>query len=137
MEAEILLSESPTTSPIPLHALNLDNMTSATELVPDMTLGSEQVVDSKLSKQFATAILEVVQPPNGTDRNAPSNTRTPSGGIETSQGTIYVSKPVRSGTSKKLRAVVAFTPRKSHFDLANEQSGSNEFRVRPQCLGSP
>jgi sterol O-acyltransferase len=56
--------------------------------------------------------------------------RTVSGGFKTEEGTIYVSKPYRSKKSKKLRAMVAFTPRKSAFDTTNEMSGTNEFRVR-------
>ncbi|KAJ7091421.1 MBOAT, membrane-bound O-acyltransferase family-domain-containing protein [Mycena belliarum] len=55
-------------------------------------------------------------------------TRTDSGGFATSEGTIYVSKPFRSKTSKKLRAMITFAPRQSHFDINNESSGANEFR---------
>ncbi|KAJ6518880.1 MBOAT, membrane-bound O-acyltransferase family-domain-containing protein [Mycena sanguinolenta] len=55
-------------------------------------------------------------------------TRTESGGFSTSEGTIYVSKPFRSKSSKKLRAMITFAPRKSHFDINNEASGANEFR---------
>jgi len=55
-------------------------------------------------------------------------TRTESGGFSTPEGTIYVSKPFRSKSSKKLRAMIAFAPRKSHFDINNEASGANEFR---------
>ncbi|KAG7445002.1 uncharacterized protein BT62DRAFT_970207 [Guyanagaster necrorhizus] len=54
--------------------------------------------------------------------------RTASGGFETQDGTLYVSKPFRSRTSKKLRALITFAPRNSHFDTNNELSGSNEFR---------
>ncbi|KAI6041300.1 MBOAT, membrane-bound O-acyltransferase family-domain-containing protein [Pisolithus marmoratus] len=53
---------------------------------------------------------------------------TESGALETTKGTFYVSKPFRSKTSKKLRAIVTFEPRKSHFDTSNELSGTNEFR---------
>lgn len=49
--------------------------------------------------------------------------------IETKEGTLYVSKPFLSSGSKKLRALIAFTPRTSHFDTKNAQSGVNEFRV--------
>lgn len=56
--------------------------------------------------------------------------RTNSGGFKTSEGTLYVSRPIRSKSSKKLRALITFTPRKSHFDTTNESSGANEFRVR-------
>lgn len=45
------------------------------------------------------------------------------------EGTLYVSKPFRSKSAKRLRALVTFKPRKSHFDMTNESSGSNEFRV--------
>lgn len=61
--------------------------------------------------------------------STPVAERTPSGGFKTSDGTIYVSKPYRSKSSKKLRALVTFTPRESVFDINNQRSGSNEFRV--------
>ncbi|KAJ7890451.1 hypothetical protein B0H14DRAFT_3081630 [Mycena olivaceomarginata] len=48
----------------------------------------------------------------------PTTTRTESGGFVTPEGTIY-----------KLRAMITFAPRKSHFDINNEASGANEFRV--------
>lgn len=54
--------------------------------------------------------------------------RTASGGFQTNEGTLYVSKPFRSGKSKKPRAVISFVPRQSTFD--SKISGSNEFRVR-------
>ncbi|KAK0466990.1 MBOAT, membrane-bound O-acyltransferase family-domain-containing protein [Desarmillaria tabescens] len=59
---------------------------------------------------------------------APVTSRTASGGFETQDGTLYVSKPFRSSTSKKLRALITFAPRNSHFDTNNESSGNNEFR---------
>lgn len=59
----------------------------------------------------------------------PEHRRTLSGGFKTSEGTLYVSKPYRSKSSKKLRALITFAPRKSHFDISNESSGTNEFRV--------
>lgn len=49
-------------------------------------------------------------------------------GFETSTGTLYVSKPYRSKSSKKLRALITFAPRKSVFDIGNETSITNEFR---------
>ena len=52
------------------------------------------------------------------------------GGFKTSNGTLYVSKPYLSKSSKKLRALITFTPRKSVFDITNQQSSANEFRVR-------
>ncbi|KAF8915988.1 MBOAT, membrane-bound O-acyltransferase family-domain-containing protein [Mucidula mucida] len=58
----------------------------------------------------------------------PVTSRTDSGGFNTSDGTIYVSKPFRSRASKRLRALVTFTPRNSHFDINNARSGTNEFR---------
>ncbi|KIP03018.1 hypothetical protein PHLGIDRAFT_37640, partial [Phlebiopsis gigantea 11061_1 CR5-6] len=84
---------------------------------------------SSNEKHFTTAVLEVVDPPHAglKDLRSPP-TRTASGGIQTTQGTLYVSKPVRTGKSKKLRAMVSFTPRKSVFDLSNETSFKNEFR---------
>ncbi|KAE9386037.1 hypothetical protein BT96DRAFT_960654 [Gymnopus androsaceus JB14] len=54
--------------------------------------------------------------------------RTSSGGFQTSDGTLYVSKPFKSKSSKKLRAVITFAPRQSTFDINNESSGANEFR---------
>ncbi|KAG6833002.1 hypothetical protein H0H87_012588 [Tephrocybe sp. NHM501043] len=58
----------------------------------------------------------------------PLSNRTNSGGFKTSGGTLYVSKPYRSKSTKKLRALITFAPRKSHFDITNESSGTNEFR---------
>ena len=60
---------------------------------------------------------------------APAAGRTSSGGFKTTDGTIYVSQPFRTKSSKKLRALITFAPRKSHFDTTNESSGTNEFRV--------
>ncbi|KAF8492490.1 MBOAT, membrane-bound O-acyltransferase family-domain-containing protein [Gautieria morchelliformis] len=51
-----------------------------------------------------------------------------SGTLETEQGTLYVSQPYRSKSNSKLRALVAFAPRTSHFDLTNVASGRDEFR---------
>ncbi|KAI0924908.1 hypothetical protein AcW2_005644 [Taiwanofungus camphoratus] len=51
-----------------------------------------------------------------------------SAGFQTAEGTLYVSKPFRSSTNNKLRAMITFTPRNSAFDPSNEKSGSNEFR---------
>ena len=46
----------------------------------------------------------------------------------TPQGTLYhVSQPYRS-SNNKLRAMVTFAPRKSHFDISNESSTTNQFR---------
>ncbi|KAJ6581587.1 MBOAT, membrane-bound O-acyltransferase family-domain-containing protein [Mycena capillaripes] len=59
---------------------------------------------------------------------APATTRTASGGFSTPEGTIYVSKPFLSKSSKKLRAMITFAPRQSHFDINNAASGANEFR---------
>lgn len=54
--------------------------------------------------------------------------RTNSGGFKSADGTLYVSKPFRSQSSRKLRATITFTPRSSHFDTNNPSSGANEFR---------
>ncbi|KAJ7577046.1 MBOAT, membrane-bound O-acyltransferase family-domain-containing protein [Mycena floridula] len=54
--------------------------------------------------------------------------RTTSGGFRTKDGTIHISKPIRSTSSKKLKAMITFAPRQSHFDINNEKSGMNEFR---------
>ncbi|KAI0075307.1 MBOAT-domain-containing protein [Panus rudis PR-1116 ss-1] len=59
-------------------------------------------------------------------RTTPAATRTASGGYATKEGTVYVSKPFRSRTNKKLRAMISFVPRKSTFE--NESSKANEFR---------
>ncbi|KAH7908928.1 MBOAT, membrane-bound O-acyltransferase family-domain-containing protein [Hygrophoropsis aurantiaca] len=58
----------------------------------------------------------------------PLSNRTESGGFATTEGTLYVSKPFRSKSSKKMRSMITFAPRKSHFDTTNESSGANEFR---------
>jgi hypothetical protein len=69
---------------------------------------------------------------HGVQDNAPivMATRTEDGGFTTTEGTLRVSKPFRSRSTKKLRAMVTFEPRKTHFDTTNEASGTNEFRVR-------
>ncbi|RPD64216.1 MBOAT-domain-containing protein [Lentinus tigrinus ALCF2SS1-7] len=60
---------------------------------------------------------------------ASSHTSTPNGSTTaTPQGTLYVSQPYRSSSSNKLRAMVTFAPRKSHFDISNESSTANQFR---------
>jgi sterol O-acyltransferase len=51
------------------------------------------------------------------------------GRFETANGTLYVSKTYRSSTSKNLRALISFVPRNSAFDMNNESSNRNEFRV--------
>ncbi|THH32459.1 hypothetical protein EUX98_g1738 [Antrodiella citrinella] len=66
--------------------------------------------------------------PNGDNSPLPHAARQRSGAIETTDGTLYVSRPFRSGTSKKLKAMITFTPRKSHFDIENVESRKNEFR---------
>ena len=54
------------------------------------------------------------------------------GEVVTSKETgTYVLKPFRSPKSKKLKAAVVFVPRLSHFDIENERSNKNEFRVTP------
>ncbi|KAL0953816.1 hypothetical protein HGRIS_004996 [Hohenbuehelia grisea] len=67
-------------------------------------------------------------PLNITAASAPVASRTTSGGFKTSEGTLYVSKPYRSKTSKKLRALITFAPRESTFDTNNARSSTNEFR---------
>jgi hypothetical protein len=54
--------------------------------------------------------------------------------FETANGTLYVSKPYRSRTSKRLRALISFSPRNSAFDINNESSKKNEFRVRSTII---
>ncbi|KAH9060415.1 hypothetical protein EDB83DRAFT_2520433 [Lactarius deliciosus] len=47
----------------------------------------------------------------------------------TANGSVaYVLKLSRSQYSKKLKEAVAFVPRRSHFDIENEHSSTNEFR---------
>lgn len=55
-------------------------------------------------------------------------TRTEDGRFATTEGTLHVSKPFRSRSTKKFRAMITFEPRKTHFDTTNEASGTNEFR---------
>ncbi|KAF7356533.1 O-acyltransferase [Mycena venus] len=86
-----------------------------------MTLKPPRPVPSALDDRRTTMASEKIPVPTVT-------TRTESGGFSTPEGTIYVSKPFRSKTSKKLRAMITFAPRKSHFDINNEASGANEFR---------
>jgi hypothetical protein len=52
--------------------------------------------------------------------------------LATKETGTYVLKPFRSPKSKKLKTAVVFVPRLSHFDIDNERSNKNEFRVRPQ-----
>ena len=63
---------------------------------------------------------------------AHSSAKAPNGSIASAtvmpQGTVYVSQPYRSSSQNKLRAMVTFAPRKSHFDISNESSTSNQFR---------
>lgn len=47
--------------------------------------------------------------------------------IETSQGTLHV-QPFRRSGSKKLKAVITFVPRTSHFDRENQSSSTDPFR---------
>lgn len=84
---------------------------------------------SSPTSQITTAVLQATNP-----STMPLPSRTPSGGFKTKEGTLYVSKPFRSSTSHKLKAMIAFTPRKSHFDIGNESSGANEFRVSPLLI---
>lgn len=65
-------------------------------------------------------------PLEATDRSAVTNVT--SQAITTNGSTTHVLKLFRSPNSKKLRAAVAFVPRRSHFDIENERSGTNEFR---------
>ncbi|KAH9036418.1 MBOAT, membrane-bound O-acyltransferase family-domain-containing protein [Lactarius hengduanensis] len=51
------------------------------------------------------------------------------GQATTANGSVaYVLKSSRSQYSKKLKEAVAFVPRRSHFDIENERSSTNEFR---------
>jgi hypothetical protein len=57
--------------------------------------------------------------------------------ITTKETGTYVLKPFRSPKSKKLKTAVVFVPRLSHFDIENERSNKNEFRVNPTASSSP
>ncbi|KAH9066709.1 MBOAT, membrane-bound O-acyltransferase family-domain-containing protein [Lactarius vividus] len=48
--------------------------------------------------------------------------------VTTNGSAAYVLKSSRSQYSKKLKEAVAFVPRRSHFDIENERSSTNEFR---------
>lgn len=67
---------------------------------------------------------------NGTPTVSDQPPSNPAAVFPTKDGTLYVSKPFRSTYSKRLKAAVTFVPRTSHFDIGNEMSGANEFRVR-------
>lgn len=56
------------------------------------------------------------------------------GGLPTQGTGTYVLRPFRSPKSKKLKTAVVFVPRLSHFDINNERSNNNEFRVRLPSL---
>lgn len=60
--------------------------------------------------------------------------RTGTNKLNATEGTLYVSKPYRTKDSRKPRALITFTPRKSVFDINNEASGVNEFRVSDSIL---
>lgn len=76
--------------------------------------------------QASTMLPCITHPPPSSTIMKPANTKSSEYSAE---GTLYVSKPFRSKSAKRLRALVTFKPRKSHFDTTNESSGSNEFRV--------
>lgn len=67
---------------------------------------------------------------HGAQDNGPivMTTRMEDGRFTTTEGTLHVSKPFRSRSTKKVRAMITFEPRKTHFDTTNEASGTNEFR---------
>jgi len=53
-------------------------------------------------------------------------------GMTTDGSTAFVFKSSRLPNHKKLKAAVAFVPRLSPFDIENERSSTNEFRVDPR-----
>ena len=59
--------------------------------------------------------------------------RTRSGGFQTDEGTLYVSKPFKTKNDKKARAVISFVPRNSTFDPQGTKQ-PNEFRVSHETL---
>ncbi|CCM02576.1 uncharacterized protein FIBRA_04679 [Fibroporia radiculosa] len=67
-------------------------------------------------------------PSTGTRHIPPALSRDPSIDIQIPEGTVHVSRPFRSFRTRKLRTMITFSPRKSHFDITNERTGSNEFR---------
>ncbi|KAK7687832.1 hypothetical protein QCA50_009051 [Cerrena zonata] len=71
-------------------------------------------------EQMKNAVMDAI------NDKTPHATRTASGGYETKDGTLYVTKPYRSSSNKKLRAMIAFTPRRSAFET--DESKTNEFK---------
>ncbi|PCH44439.1 MBOAT-domain-containing protein [Wolfiporia cocos MD-104 SS10] len=65
---------------------------------------------------------------NGDRHATPTLSRNQSIDFQTPEGTVHVSRSFRSSRTNKLRAMITFSPRKSHFDISNESSGANEFR---------
>lgn len=59
------------------------------------------------------------------------------GVVATKETGTYVLKPFRSPKSRKLKTAVVFVPRLSHFDIENERSNKNEFRVRLRHVYAP
>ncbi|KAI0061050.1 MBOAT-domain-containing protein [Artomyces pyxidatus] len=86
-----------------------------------------------MASNAAVTIAETTLPnhPNGTHSeksNGAATVASANEAITTKEGTFYVSKPYRSGYNKRLKAAIAFVPRRSHFDIENESSSTNEFR---------
>lgn len=69
-----------------------------------------------------TMATVISSPPNDTEKKQAEK-------FNKTEGTLYISKPYRTKDSRKLQALITFTPRKSAFDISNEVSGVNEFRV--------
>ena len=85
---------------------------------------------------MAIADLDLKIPLKAADAAAVSSVT--DGGLTTKEAGTFVLKPFRSPKSKKLKATVAFVPRLSHFDIDNERSNTNEFRVRlPSLVNTP
>ena len=84
---------------------------------------------SSVAQETTIAELTLKFPLEATDRSV--ITKIADQVIANTNSSAYVLKTSRSPNSKKLRAAVAFVPRLSHFDVENERSSTNEFRVRP------
>ena len=80
----------------------------------------------RLTRAVASALSDATM---SSSASSSPNTIHPNGSTAVpAQGTLYVSQPYRSSSTNKLRAMITFAPRKSHFDISNESSTRNEFR---------
>ena len=105
-----------------------------TEITPANEMANGERYGSRSLRNFSVTSrsenfsgMSVRLKPSEAVQNSASSdlSRTPSGGIQTNDGTLYVSKPFRQRDSRRLRAVISFVPRPSLID----KQGANEFRV--------